>query len=94
MAKIILEFDRCVNNEITHFKNISCPYAGRLPGSEPTIGAGFAVDYFCKLTPDPKSKNGYKQTSGDVEWSSEVNPIPTWCPLRTPEDVMIEILER
>lgn len=44
-------------------------------GEKLTKGYGYATDYFCKL------KNN-KITSGYVEWSSDVNPVPNWCPLK------------
>jgi len=39
-----------------------------------TYGAGYAIDYFCTLCDN-------KVTSGYVEWSRDMNPVPNWCPL-------------
>ena len=86
MAKLILILDRCVDNGED---KISCPYAG----SERTKGAGYAMDYFCKLMPDPKTEHGFKETSGYVEWDGEINPVPIWCPLMTVEEKVLKVLE-
>ncbi len=40
-----------------------------------TKGYGYAMDYFCTLKDD-------RVTSGYVEWESDINPIPNWCPLK------------
>ena len=39
-----------------------------------TPGAGSADDYFC-------TKN-HRMVMAYVEWSSDVKPVPDWCPLR------------
>ena len=49
----------------------SCPKNGR----KLTKGYGYAYDNFCTMTKDNKITSGY------VEWPSEVNPVPDWCPL-------------
>lgn len=41
---------------------------------ERTPRAGYAVDYFCSLVDN-------KLVSGYVEWESDLNPVPDWCPL-------------
>jgi len=48
-----------------------CPKCGK----KLTKGYGYAMDYFCKLKDN-------RITSGYVEWESEINPVPKWCPLR------------
>lgn len=48
-----------------------CPYCGQ----KLTKGYGYALDYFCKKTHN-------KITSGYVEWESDMNPVPDWCPLK------------
>ena len=90
MAKLTLYLDKCVTNHTEGREDICCPYAD----SVRTRGAGYALDYFCTLMLDPKSECGFKVTSGYVEWERDINPIPIWCPLRSPEDVMLEILEK
>ena len=57
MPKLFIILDKCVNNGT---EQISCPYAG----SGRTVGAGYAMDYFCKLVPDKKETYGFKLTSG------------------------------
>lgn len=86
MAKIVINIDRCVNNGDD---NICCPYAG----SAHTPGSGYATDYFCKLKPDKKAEHGFRGTSGYVEWDSEINPIPKWCPILAVEEKVLNILE-
>jgi hypothetical protein len=86
MSKLILELEKCVNNGV---QKVSCPYCG----NQRTTGAGFAIDYFCKLTPDEKSSTKYKITSGYVEWDREINPIPIWCPLLSKDEKALRILE-
>lgn len=44
-------------------------------GEKLTKGYGYATDYFCTL-----SNN--KIVSGYVEWESDINPVPDWCPIR------------
>lgn len=59
---------------------MQCPYCG----NDRTQGAGFAIDYFCKLTPDSTADYKFKVIKGYVEWKSEGpqdNEIPDWCPL-------------
>lgn len=46
-----------------------CPHCG----SKLTKGYGYAMDYFCL-------EYGDKISSGYVEWESDVNTIPEWCP--------------
>jgi len=92
MARLTIILDKCVQNTLVlpnGATKVACPYAG----TAGTRGAGFAQDYFCKLTPDPKSEHGYRITSGYVEWDREINPVPNWCPLRTPENAMLDKLE-
>lgn len=40
-----------------------------------TKGYGHAVDYKC-------SEMDGKTSSGYVEWNSDINPVPEWCPLK------------
>jgi hypothetical protein len=60
--------------------NNGCPHCGE----KITKGYGYAMDYFCKL------KNN-KVVSGYVEWESDLNPVPDWCPVRVDKDVMEKI---
>ena len=69
MPKIILDIEKCVSWDVG---GIKCPYNE----TKDTPGAGCASDYYCTAV-TPK-----KKTSGYVEWSKEINPVPTWCPLR------------
>lgn len=48
-----------------------CPYCT----SERTIGAGYALDYFCTHMPSKRRK-----IMGYVEYSNDIEPIPNWCP--------------
>jgi len=84
MAQLILNLDKCVHNN-----GVDCPYAGK----DRTLGAGYAEDYYCKLTPDSKSVHGFKLTSGYVEWESEIHPIPIWCPIMSKEEKVLKIFE-
>ena len=86
MPKLFIILDKCVNNGT---EQISCPYAG----SGRTVGAGYAMDYFCKLVPDKKETYGFKLTSGYVEWEWEIDPIPDWCPIMCIEDKMVKKFE-
>lgn len=86
MVKIILTLDKCVNNGKD---KINCPYAE----SDRTPNSGYAVDWYCKLMPDPQEFHGYKITSGYVEWDNEINPVPNWCPFMTVEEKVLNILE-
>ena len=86
MPKLVIILDRCVRSGKD---SISCPYSG----SARTPGSGYAEDYFCKLVPDKDSPHGCKTTSGYVEWDSEINPIPIWCPIMTVEDKVLRKLE-
>lgn len=73
MARIIIELEKCRNNKsglLAH--NIDCPYSV----SERTPRSGYAMDYYC-MAVVPK-----RITSGYVEWSSDVNLVPEWCPFR------------
>jgi hypothetical protein len=86
MPTLLLVLNNCVKNGKD---NISCPYAK----SARTPRSGYAVDYFCTLSPDPKSIHGFKITSGYVEWDHEINPIPEWCPLVSIEEKTLIKLE-
>ena len=44
-----------------------------------TIGAGYALDYFCK------AKNG-ERIAHYIEYDFEIPPVPEWCPFRK-EDI-------
>ena len=79
MTRLILNLEKCRDIH----GGVSCPYSG----SDRTIGSGYAEDYFCKLVPDPEADYGFKETSGYVEWPSDVRPIPEWCPIRDKENV-------
>lgn len=59
---------------------MKCPHCD----NDRTEGAGYAIDYYCSLTPDPKATYKFKVIEGYVEWSSEEpknGEIPDWCPL-------------
>lgn len=69
MSPIIqLTLKKCVDNKA----GVKCPYCTE----KLTKGFGYAVDYMCKLMDN-------RVTSGYVEWESEINPVPSWCPIRT-----------
>jgi hypothetical protein len=57
--------------------NHGCPHCGE----KLTKGFGYAMDFFCKLS-DNKIVSGY------VEWDSDLNPVPEWCPLRLDSENM------
>ena len=63
---------------------MNCPHCD----NDRTQGAGYAIDYFCKLVPDPKADYKFKVIKGYVEWHSEEpqdGEIPAWCPLAPKE---------
>ena len=52
-----------------------------------TIGAGRADDYHCahnrsKHVPDDEIRKDYPKVMHYVEWSSDEDPVPVWCPIR------------
>ena len=72
MPKLLFTISKCVRNEVKGIDGkIDCPFAG----IKHTPYSGFGEDIYCKKMND-------KITSGYVEWPSEINPIPRWCPLR------------
>jgi hypothetical protein len=83
--KISLNLTKCrMGNGVT------CPYSD----TERTHGAGFALDYLCKLVPE-NNEHGFRKTSGYVEWESDVNPVPEWCPLRADrEDIILRKIDK
>jgi hypothetical protein len=77
MVKLVLEIDNCSG----------CPFVN----SERTLNAGFAIDYYCahKEFKDYTENDKYRQSTAVgrkvmsyVEWSSDHQPIPDWCPIR------------
>jgi len=49
-----------------------------------TKGFGYAMDYFCKLSPEKDNKWGFKLVDSYIEWDSEKRKngnFPKWCPL-------------
>ena len=77
MATIQLEIKRC---------NDGCPHCK----SHRTIGAGCATDYHCEIMDHVPSASDNPQwtrtdvgrkVSGYVEWDSDYNDVPDWCPL-------------
>ena len=53
-------------------------------GSDRTLRAGLATDYFCTLVPDPEADYAFRVIAGYVESSREApqdGKIPDWCPL-------------
>ena len=81
--------DRCVGNKDESGITFDCPFCE----SDRTRDAGFAMDYFCKLTSDANERSGFRMTSGYVEWDSDINPVPLWCPLMDKEEKVFKILE-
>ncbi|MCK9369236.1 hypothetical protein M0R04_04795 [Candidatus Dojkabacteria bacterium] len=67
MTLIQIEIDKCVDNK----RDIKCPFVSE----KLTKGYGYAIDYMCSL------KNN-RVTSGYVEWDRDIQPIPSWCPIR------------
>lgn len=45
---------------------------------ERTEGAGWAFDYSCSLEKDDDGNP--KQIMGYVEYTSDIEPVPDWCP--------------
>jgi hypothetical protein len=66
MSILKLELEKCVNPD-----GIRCPFVEE----KLTKGYGYAVDYMC-------GKCDNRVTSVYVEWDSDVNPVPNWCPLK------------
>ena len=44
--------------------------------TERTQGAGYAIDYICTAIQPERKAMGY------VEWDSDLNEVPEWCPHR------------
>lgn len=62
----------------------SCFYCS----SSPTPGAGCADNYFC----NHPSLSQPKKVMHYVEYSSDWNPVPDWCPLLVDDDVAETLL--
>lgn len=46
-----------------------------------TMGAGYALDYFCTHK-KVKNSQDLKKVMSYIEWASEYAPVPEWCPYR------------
>lgn len=70
IVNIILKIDKCCSTDQNSGIN-GCPFVE----TQRTPNSGYAIDYFCKAA-------GGRKISGYVEWDSDMNPVPDWCPKR------------
>lgn len=67
MTRIVVEIKKCDK----------CPFVE----SSRTVGAGFALDYFCTKMRSPETGE-MKKIAGYVEWDREMPTVPDWCPVK------------
>ena len=85
MALIQLDIKRC-NNGCPHCKSYR------------TLGAGCATDYHCSIVPhihrvtdnDTTRTDVGRMVSSYVEWDSDYNDVPEWCPLLIAKSSLVE----
>jgi hypothetical protein len=68
------EFEPVVTIKLSVGRCDTCPFVEKTR----TPHAGYAHDYYCKLTPNRTMIVGY------VEYDSEIPEVPDWCPFRPP----------